>query len=275
MSDPRRCASIVALAAAAFGLCVPALAACPPVYASRAVFPPEAEPIETLTGARLRQLAGNKGWGLAEDVTVAAGSTGPILTVKLPEGSVDHKNKDAPMGGMGFRWRPAMPAGTTAACLSYSVRFAPDFPFNKGGKLPGLMGGDAPAGGKDVDGLTGFSTRYMWRKDGAGEVYAYIPGKPDGRGMTIERGAWTFPRGRWVKMEQEIVLNTPGAPDGLLRVWIDGELKLAKADMVFRNGDGFGIDGVMADVFFGGKTADWAAPSDTWLQLTAFTLAWH
>jgi hypothetical protein len=251
---------------------------CSARYTAGAQFPPATETAATLDGSKLRTLLGNKGWGLDEDVTIRALPDAPaplVLEVKLPEGSIDHKNPTAPMGGMGFRWRPGMPAGTTAACLTYHLWLPPDFPFNKGGKLPGLFGGDGPAGGKDVDGQSGFSARYMWRAKGAGEVYAYIPGKPDGRGESIDRGAWTFARGRWVKMEEEVVLNTPGEPDGQLHVWVDGDLKLTHSDILYRTSPALGIDGVMADIFFGGKTVEWAAPADTFVRLTPFMLAWH
>ncbi len=269
---------VALLLAARPGLAADGATPCAARYGAGVQFPPATESAETLTGAKLRQLLGNKGWGLIEDVTPRSLPDAPatlVLEVKLPKGSIDHKNTEAPMGGMGFRWRPGMPVGSTAACLSYSLYFAPGFPFNKGGKLPGLFGGDGPAGGKDVDGQSGFSTRYMWRAKGQGEVYAYIPGKPDGRGLSIDRGAWTFPQGQWVRMEQEVVLNTPGQPDGRLHVWVDGVLKLSHDDVLYRSGPALGIDGVMADIFFGGKTVEWAAPADTYVRLTPFTLAWR
>ncbi len=289
MAMPRKETAILPRAFVAFAIVAALLAPraamaddapspCSQRYPVGAVFPPAGETAATLTGAKLRALLGNTGWGLIEDVTARTLLDAPaplVLEVKLPKGSIDHKNPHAPMGGMGFRWRPGMPAGTSAACLSYRLWLAPDFQFNRGGKLPGLFGGDGPAGGKDVDGASGFSARFMWRKDGAGEIYAYIPGKPDRRGLSIDRGAWTFPRGSWVTLEEEVVLNTPGAPDGQLRVWVDGALKLRHDDMLYRTSAELGIDGVMADIFYGGKTAEWAAPADTFLRLTPFTLAWH
>ena len=250
---------------------------CATRYPVAASFPAASEPAAP-NGAHLLQLLGNKGWGLTEDVRLVAidGAPAPlVLEVKIPEGAIDHKNPTAPMGGMGFRWHAGMPAGTRAACLSYNLWLPPDFQFNKGGKLPGLFGGDGPAGGKDVDGTTGFSARFMWRSGGQGEVYAYIPGKPDNRGESIDRGAWVFPRGQWVRLEEEVVLNEPGTADGQLRVWVDGALKLRHDDIVFRTNSDFGIEGVMADIFYGGKTQEWAAPATTVLRLTPFELAWR
>jgi len=251
---------------------------CAARYTTSAEFPSAAQVATDLTGKHMRELLGNKGWGLAEDVTVRAieGAPAPkVLEIQIPKGSIDHKNPTAPMGGMGFRWRPDLPAGTTSACLSYALWLPPDFQFNKGGKLPGIFGGDGPAGGKAVNGEAGFSARFMWRTGGKGEVYAYIPGKPDGRGLSIDRGAWVFPRGQWVRMEEEVVLNTPGTPNGTLRVWVDGALKLSHDDILIRNAGSLAIAGVMADIFYGGKTVEWAAPADTIVRLTPFRLAWR
>jgi len=55
--------------------------------------------------------------------------------------------------------------------LTYEVAFSSGFEWVKGGKLPGLRGGQDPNscdGGSKSDG-TCFSTRIMWRKSGDGE----------------------------------------------------------------------------------------------------------
>jgi len=55
--------------------------------------------------------------------------------------------------------------------LSYSVRFQPGFRFAKGGKLPGLFGGDAGSGaGMRRPG----SPRGFMCGPAGGEVYAYF-----------------------------------------------------------------------------------------------------
>lgn len=56
--------------------------------------------------------------------------------------------------------------------LSYEVAFDANFPFNKGGKLPGLRGGPEPdgcSGGSPANGTNCFSSRVMWRTKGEGE----------------------------------------------------------------------------------------------------------
>jgi len=227
--------------------------------------------------------AGRKAWGLEENLTIArdAALGQTVMTVRLPKGSINPKNRNAPLGGMGWRWRwrpnipPNIPVNLRRACLTYNIYLARGFTFRRGGKLPGLFGGDAPAGGKVTNGSSGFSTRLMWRSGGAGEVYAYIPGHPRGRGRSIGRGAWWFDRERWIAIAQEVVLNTPGKADGIVRIWIDGVLKLEQRGLVFTTAPDIGISGVMADIFYGGKSPSWAAPNDTFLRLSAFRLSWQ
>ena len=124
--------------------------------------------------------------------------------------------------------------------------------------MPGLYGGDAPSGGADTS--RGFSTRYMWRTGGAGEVYAYVPEKSGEYGESISPGAWTFTPGRWQHLEQEVMVNHLGALDGVLRVWVDGELVVKRSDMLYRVADNVLVTGLMFSTFFGGHDPSWASP---------------
>lgn len=242
-------------------------------------------------GARLKlapplaQRFKHKSWGLRRNLTIKEVAAGPharpakVLEIRLPKGSINPSNKSAPLGGIGFRWQPDMPRDARAACLTYGLWLPADFPFNLGGKLPGLYGGTGPTGGRAADGGNGFSLRLMWRRGGAGEVYAYIPGHPEGRGLSIGRGAWSFPRGRWVEIAEEVVLNSPGPnngrADGIVRVWIDGVLRLERGGLRMRTTPALGLAGVLAHVFYGGKSRAWAAPRDTIVRLTPFDLRWR
>ncbi len=259
-------------------LAPPAHAGCRSEQAALISFPPAGTDGGLPEPRAILSLLAGKGWGIAENVRIVADETAPVaqvLEARLPQGSLNPKHKTAPKGGMGFRWKAGIPAGATTACLSYGLWLAPDFAFNKGGKLPGLFGGSGPAGGKLADGQNGFSVRLMWRSGGAGEIYAYIPGHPDKRGRSIERGAFYFPRARWIAVELEVGLNSPGNGDGILRLAIDGEVKIALTEVFYRSDASLGIDGVMADIFYGGKDLAWAAPHDTTVRLTPFELSWR
>lgn len=215
--------------------------------------------------------ATHRHWGTEKNVQrLGAGQTGlgePGLRVHYPAGS--SSPGDEPRGGAGFYTEPAALAGAEQACLSYRVRFAEGFDFVKGGKLPGLYGGEAPSGGEAVDGESGFSMRLMWREEGQGELYPYVV---DREGESLGRGAWRFPTGRWVTVEQELELNDPGKANGVARVWIDGEPVLEQDDLVFRTVPELTIDGLMFSTFFGGTGGEWRTPRDQHVDFAAFRL---
>ncbi len=187
------------------------------------------------------------------------------LRVHYPAGS--SSPSDTFEGGAGFYSDPPSLRGSERACLSYMLRFPPDFDFVQGGKLPGLYGGEAPSGGDEVDGTQGFSQRLMWRENGQGELYPYVVGF---EGASIGRGFWHFPVGRWVQVEQEVVLNDPGQKNGVVRIWIDGQPVLEQQKVVFRTTPDITIDGLMFSTFFGGTGEGWRTPRDQYVDFAAF-----
>jgi hypothetical protein len=155
------------------------------------------------------------------------------------------------------------------AFLRYYLRFPKDFDFVKGGKLPGFYGGTEVSGGRTPDGTNGFSTRFMWRTDGQGEVYTYMPSSPK-FGTSLGRGSWKFSRDKWQCIEQELVLNTPGRSDGVVRVWLDGQPVYANEGLALRTVASLRIEGVFFSTFFGGGDESWAPPADTYADFAAF-----
>jgi hypothetical protein len=111
------------------------------------------------------------------------------------------------------------------------------------------------------DGTDGFSTRFMWRAGGAAEVYSYLPSSVE-HGTSLGRGAWTWPTGRWVRVEQHVRLNTPGVADGVLDVTVNGRSVLRERGLTYRTVPTLRIDGVFFSTFFGGGDASWATPVD-------------
>ena len=183
--------------------------------------------------------------------------------MRYPAGSINPENRAAPQGGAGFLYPGPHPAALPRACLSYDIRFPEGFDFVRGGKLPGLYGGGAPSGGAAVTDESGFSVRLMWRKDGAGEAYAYTLDKRNpSYGDSIGRGSWRFMPGQWQHVDLELGVNTPGKADGVLRVWVDGELVIERLDTTYRARASAGIDGMMFSTFFGGHDASWATPRE-------------
>jgi len=155
--------------------------------------------------------------------------------------------------------------------LRYCLRFPVGFDFVKGGKLPGLFGGTVTSGQHIPDGTNGWSTRYMWRRGGAGEVYAYLPSSIT-HGTSLGRGSWSVTPGRWQSIEQSVRLNTPGNADGEITVWLDGQKVFSQTQVVFRTTASLHIDGVFFSSFFGGGDPSWASPTDQHADFADFSV---
>ncbi|ESA33636.1 polysaccharide lyase [Leptolyngbya sp. Heron Island J] len=217
-----------------------------------------------------------KSWGL-NNVEIVSMTTPPfehILRVHYPAGSASPsvaRNTDSPLGGAQFYGDLFIPAQDKMQ-LTYYVRFANGFDFVKGGKLPGLFGGTGASGGSIPNGTDGFSARLMWRQNGQGEVYAYMP-TSENYGTSIGRGTWTFQPNTWYKVTQEIQLNTPNINDGQIRLWINDSLVLEKGDLLFRTVNSLQVDGIFFSTFFGGSDSSWATPQDTYIDFANFSVS--
>jgi len=159
----------------------------------------------------------------------SSNTSGPVLQVQYPAGS--YENDDDGGAQLYALWNSSGSA-FQSMLLSYEVAFDFGFDWVKGGKLPGLRGGPDPnncSGGNQATGTNCFSSRVMWRTNGAGEgesvlylgvgvlvltwrcakVYAYVPRDNnickatgiqcnDEFGISINRGSFTFSSGQCV-----------------------------------------------------------------------------
>ncbi len=197
---------------------------------------------------------------------------GHILRVNYPKDSASpslNKEEGAPVGGAQLYLQPLKGVPADRLHLRYYVRFPEDFDFVKGGKLPGLYGGTVTGGRRSPDGTDGFSTRLMWRRDGVGEVYAYLATSEE-EGTSLGRGSWSFQPGRWHVIEQEVSLNRPDNQDGSIRVWLDNREVLNETNLQFRTTNKLKIEGVFFSTFFGGSDSSWATPKDTSVDFAGF-----
>lgn len=184
--------------------------------------------------------------------------------------------------------------------LSYSVKFSAGYGFNLGGKLPGLYGGvtddiAATCSGGHHDGGC-FSTRFMFRSEGKGELYLYIPphlnrknfcgidgnGKcrgasPNGvtYGASVGTGLWHFKAGEFTTVREVIRLNTPGKRDGYAQVYVNGSPDpiLDVQDIAYRSSKNSKFRGIQCQTFHGGHEPVWAAPHDQDVFFADFSVA--
>lgn len=210
-------------------------------------------------------------WASIDRVEVMAAdgtSEGQFVRVHYPEGGVGP-------GEGGAQFRVDLPASFERLFVAYRVRFASGFDFVRGGKLPGLIGGEGNTGGNRPDGTDGWSARMMWRTDGDAVQYVYHPDQP---GTYGEDFAWDLGGQRrfddaWHVVEHEIVMNTPGENDGAVRGWWDGELALDRGGVRFRDVDTFAIDGFYFSTFFGGSDSSWAPTRDEHVDFDTFVFS--
>jgi len=149
--------------------------------------------------------------------------------------------------------------------LSFWIKFKSDFDFVKGGKVPGLAGGEGNTGGSKPDGTDGWSARIMWGRDGAVRQYVYHPDQPGeyGEGMRWDLGGQRyFIPGKWHHCETRIVMNSPGDHNGIIQSWFNDSLALDRRDIRFRDVDTFGIETLQMENFFGGNSSDWQPVKD-------------
>ncbi|GAA2274547.1 hypothetical protein GCM10010145_51850 [Streptomyces ruber] len=199
---------------------------------------------------------------------------GPVLRVRYPARSASPtvaRRWKRPQGGAQL-YLPLRSGPAESLHLRYYLRFPEDFDFVKGGKLPGLYGGDVTSGRHIPDGENGLSTRYMWRTGGEAEVYAYLPTSQE-HGTSLGRGDWSWPTGRWTCVEQAVTLNRPGSSDGSVKVLLDGEQVLHSENLEFRTADSLKIDGVFFSTFFGGSDPTWATPRTGHADFAAFAVS--
>ena len=264
----------VALVAAVRTVLMPAaMAPCTERYHSMTAFNLERAGV-TLTAADLQASLGGKDVGVIDNVSVGPAKDAPAplaMAVVLRQASATPQGSAEPKGGATFPWEPRVLQGKAGACLSYHVRFPSGFDFQRGGALPSIGGADAGEQGDR------FLARLAWRPKGAGGVTVRVTENNATRAAPAEREGFEFPRGKWVKLEQEVVLNTPKKNDGILRVWVDGTLAIDRTDMTYRARPDVTVSKVSIDAFYGSGPDDpqTAATKDAKVWLSPLEVRWQ
>lgn len=226
------------------------------------------------TTGYMRGMTGSPSGGRTSIVDGANAISGKALRAAFP------KDKLGSSSGMHF-W-PPIGTNLTEAYFGYWVRFDPDIPKVKGGKLPGLTGGTtdkgqpSPCCGRPMALGKGFSSRLMFvggrkftnyfywidnpRCDQTGCTGTANP--PSGDGPRLNTIVWT--PGKWHFVEQHVKLGTAGAANGLFQVWVDGVLMTdIQNTRIIGPGQSFSITKLQMETYLGGKGESWWSPVDT------------
>jgi hypothetical protein len=204
-----------------------------------------------------------------EHATIVEEEGDRFVRVRFPEGT--YGNRDG-----GASWQVGLGGSYGELWLTYRVRFGEGFDPVRGGKLPGLVGGEANTGGHVPDGTDGWSARMMWRRELAAVQYVYHPDQPQRHGEDFPwsiGGQRDFVPGTWHTVEHHIVMNEPGERNGIIEGFWDGELAVNVRDIRFRDVDSFAIDGFYFSTFFGGATDEWASVRDETIDFDDFVVS--
>lgn len=219
------------------------------------------------------------------------------MKAHFPKGSYTFGH--SPQGGLSF-YAPGPSevdlSDAKEATFGYSVYFPKGFKFNKGGKLPGLYGGNSDEEAVSCSGgrrsTKCFSARLMWREDGQGEFYTYLPPYTESRfkankkqcdypnsdcnpeyGASIGRGQFTFPTGQWTTLSERVRLNDAGEANGELELYVNGKSEIKLTGLILRDGGAGRMRGIQMQTFFGGSGKEWASPVDQDIFFSDFSVA--
>ena len=203
--------------------------------------------------------------------------------VEFPAGSGRHwLREDFPAGTFGGGRHgtkfSANLAPRSSYTLEYEVHFPADWEFSRnnagpygGGKLPGLSGGSHPSGGLGKP--DGMSARPMWRRDGRlskGTPQTYLELYLYSRVQSEKYGDRTFAQvvaaGKTYMIKLCVDLGKPER-DGVVRLWIDGALRVEQAVRFLGPGQSWKLTQYMHNAFYGGNDATWAPAHDQHLLL--------
>jgi hypothetical protein len=153
-------------------------------------------------------------------------------------------------GKSGASWLIPLKKTYEEIYCAYRIKFAPDFDFAQGGKLPGLIGGAGNTSGHKPTGSDGWSARMIWTEKGNIAQHVYHPDQSDFYGDVFPWHS-PFAPNTWHQVEHRIVMNTPGQNNGILQTWLDGILALDIHTLRYRDVDTLGIDTFYFTTFFG------------------------
>ena len=191
-----------------------------------------------------------------------------ILTVALGGPSSDDS-------GARFGWTLPGISKAQSACLAYNIFVPSDFQYGDGGMLPGLFG--QAAGKVADDAISGVAAQLVWTDQGQIAQGVRFSGSTAALNASPNLQVSTrsvLPRGRWARIEQEAVLNTPGVADGVSRVWVDGKIVLNEPNIPWRSHGGIQWSGTLADVSYvaGYQPID---RKPTYVQITPPQMSWR
>ncbi|KAG7670089.1 hypothetical protein Ndes2526B_g06476 [Nannochloris sp. 'desiccata'] len=212
--------------------------------------------------------------------------------------------------GVNFKANPVIlnnSLPSDSAILRYSVYFPPDFPWTKGGKLPGFCISDTADGcatGSRWSNGSG-SVRVMFRQEGRAIGYVYVPLQVAGASPGLDgiaavaaaqgpefqkvsnlpsytlsgidlwckaSGGLQFQAGEWNNVTLLLRLNDIGQSNGVVSLTVNEQTRQMN-DMIWRIDKKVGINKLIFATFFGGNNPGWMIREPTFSLFRNFGFA--
>ena len=205
--------------------------------------------------------------------TIRSPNGNKVLRVDYPKGGVGTK-------ASGIQFKQRVTEGSKYE-LTYDIKFRDGFTFVKGGKLPGMCGGECYTGGKAAqarENCDGWSARYMWREDGKGIAYLYSCGASpedtyaENIPMMLGDKQLKFEENTKYTVKQRIELNTGRNQNGVLKVWVNGKVVIDKKNVLYAQAGKAPVDTFYFSTFFGGSSQEWAPKKDVQIDYDNFKI---
>jgi hypothetical protein len=223
----------------------------------------ESSPVGSYADAAVVADFGNLPWADDGFTEIVQDARGRALRVHYPAGSVGTTDG-------GAVWRAALGGVHDDVTVSFKLRFGPGFDFVRGGILPGLGGGEANSNQNVPNGTDGWTARASWVEGGAMQHVVYYPDQSAPYGDNLAWPDVTLVSDRWYELTQRVVMNTPGAADGKMQVWLDGASVLDWSGVRWRDVSSLGIDVLLFSAFFGGSGDEFRAAKDEYTDFDDF-----
>jgi len=190
---------------------------------------------ELISAETLQSRSSSQDWGLIDKLKVVRASDAPVPSIF----EVFLKKDDVfgvfnKQGGAAFPWQPSRFKEAKSVCVSFNVKLPEDFDFSAEGILPGVASKqvlirDETDEYDDGELVRKFQAHPAWSRFGRIRFLAYDPTNTSESGQFVIDTRTDLVPGRWHKIEQEIVMNDEGVSNGVVRLWLDGDLVINEA----------------------------------------------
>ena len=206
--------------------------------------------------------------GILENASVVKSkNSGPAALQVSLDRRAGAADDEISASGIAFEWSPSGMQNAKAACLSYQVWLPKKFEFGTGVRLFGLAGRSQDAEDASI------GSRVVWRQGGQGDLRIKMVEskgyKPSGKQN------FQLSTGRWTSVQKEIVLNNPGQENGLLRLWINGDLVVDRKDIAWRKTDAMALSNVQANIGYVSLQKQKRVPENSVVRLSPPVVSWR